>query len=310
MKFLLFLSYVLIVLEPIKADIEYTNTENLQKEELSEKPVLDLENKLCNSKTEDLWKIFETKIDTNNDSVISVNELENYLWKKIKDLHYEEMMMQVKRIDPQSTNKIKFESYLKDIFDYLDDVKILENENLSDEYKEMKQLYKIEKEMWIHLANSTDQTLDYETFYKIIFPEEFPEIESFNEVVTFKAYDSDNDSYLSVQEFLDYSKDVDESIVNIVKNKFTKQIDLNSDNKLDLDEFKIWNKQVISSLGQIINDEKNYLINCCDEDKSGSWIRSEIENNCESFMNSLITNYSMDLKENFKTKKSNTKVEL
>ena len=150
--------------------------------------------------------------------------------------------MQVKRIDPQSTNKIKFESYLKDIFDYLDDVKILENENLSDEYKEMKQLYKIEKEMWIHLANSTDQTLDYETFYKIIFPEEFPEIESFNEVVTFKAYDSDNDSFWSVQEFLDYSKDVDESIVNIVKNKFTKQIDLNSDNKLDLDEFKICHK--------------------------------------------------------------------
>lgn len=102
-----------------------------------------------------------------------------------------------------------------------------------------------------------------------------------------------------------YKLDVDETIVQLKENTFTKTIDLNEDNKLDLFEFKAWHKQIVPSLEQIVDEEKLFLFNCCDEDKNHVLDRFEIEKNCESFSSSLLTNYGLDLEqdqENLNTK--------
>lgn len=215
-----------------------------------------------------------------------------------REIHSEELIDQLKRVDPNNTKMVKFEMYIRDTFDNLENPMILENNDLGSEFKEIKQLYEIEKKMWTHLAKNLNDSLSYELFYQLIYPQEFPEVKDVHETFTFNVYDTDKSGFLSVQEFLDYSKDVDDSIVKIEQNKFTGKIDLNSDNKVDLEEFKEWVKQDIANFDQIIEDEKNYLLKCCDNNKNGNLNKQEVESNCESFLHSLITNYSLDLKEN------------
>lgn len=213
-----------------------------------------------------------------------------------RELNLEDMKNQLAIIDPNDEKKIKFQDYIKNIFEEIDDVQSLEDESIEDDAKELKKLYLIEKNMWTHLVGSVDKEMDYEIFYQLIYPHEFANLKSVNERLIFETYDADKNGYLSVDEFLEYSKDVDDTIINQKVKKFTKKIDFDADNQLNFSEFQIWNKQITPSLNEIINDEKNYLLNCCDENNDLNFSQVEVEKNCESFLQSFITNYSLDIK--------------
>lgn len=62
-----------------------------------------------------------------------------------------------------------------------------------------------------------------------------------------------------------------------------------------MSEFKIWYRQIAPSLEQIVNQEKESLFNCCDDNKNGVLTRLEIRNNCKFFLKSIITNYGDDV---------------
>lgn len=206
------------------------------------------------------------------------------------------MKKQLAKIDLKKKKKINFQDYIKNIFEEIDDVKSLEDESIGDDANDLKKLFIIEKNMWMHLAGGVDKEMDYETFYQLTYPHEFPDIKLINERFIFEAYDTDKNGFLSVDEFLEYSKDVENTIVNKKMKKFTNKIDLDADNQLSISEFQIWNKEINPSLNEIINDEKNYLLNCCDENNDLNLSQVEVEKNCESFLHSLITNYSLDIK--------------
>ncbi|RNA31831.1 Calumenin precursor (Crocalbin) [Brachionus plicatilis] len=275
------------------ADIEYA-VEDSRDGDLSNQAFTNLENELCQD--EHLWKYLRNKIDKNNDSVITIGEMEDYLWKRTKELNLEEMDKQLAKIVPGQEKKISFEAHVKNVFEEIDDLNSLDAPSTDEDTKDLKILFTIEKNMWIHLAGGVDQKMDLEKFYQLTYPHEFPEIKTLNERLTFEAYDTDKNGFLSVDEFLEFSKDVDETIVKEKRKKFTKKIDLNADNRLDLNEFKKWNQLIAPSLTEIINDERNYLLNCCDENDDLKFNQVEVDRNCESFLHSLVTNYSLDIR--------------
>ena len=76
---------------------------------------------------------------------------------------------------------------------------------------------------------------------------------------------------------------------------FNKSVDLNGDNRLDMAEFKQWYKPSIYS---IVNNEEEYLYECCDADRDGYFSKNEINNGCEKFFQSQITDYGEELEPN------------
>lgn len=77
---------------------------------------------------------------------------------------------------------------------------------MDSEFKELKNLYEIEKQKWIHLSSSLETSLTFDQFYQFIYTEEFPNIREFEESITFNVYDQDKNGYLSVDEFMENSR--------------------------------------------------------------------------------------------------------
>lgn len=88
---------------------------------------------------------------------------------------------------------------------------------------------------------------------------------------------------------------MDETLVEELGDKksskriFTRLIDLNGDNQLDKNEFKKW--FILTSKEKLIDDEKSYLFDCCDENMDSFLDKLEIERNCGKLVKShLIVN--------------------
>jgi len=88
---------------------------------------------------------------------------------------------------------------------------------------------------------------------------------------------------------------------------FKNQIDVNKNGQIELNEFKLW---YMPSLNQTLEEERNFLFECCDEDKDNLFKRIEVVNNCKLFANSRLTDYGQDLTQSLKSNSSISKTEL
>jgi Ca2+-binding EF-hand superfamily protein len=242
------------------------------------------------------------------------------------------------------TGLIDFKVYIRDAFDNLYDSAILEEEALSssalplstktqaaasisnplapkssandDEFKELKDLYKFEKDKWTFVAERPSDTLTYLQFYMFVYSEEYAEVLDFEARVNFAKFDTNADGFISVDEFLvnvhgihfyyfikNYrlplscficfdDKDVDHTMVSVKKRKFSKSLDLDQDNQIELAEFKKW---YMPSIEQLVSEELASLIDQCDTDQNQQLAEAEVVKCCRALLNSQLTNYGIDL---------------
>ena len=104
-------------------------------------------------------------------------------------------------MDSNQTGQIDFDIYAQEAFEGFYDLDLLESNNTND-YKELKNLYQVEKKKWHFIANKNSALLDYDQFYSFVYSEEFPDIQEYETGVFFDIYDSNQDNLLDVNEFI------------------------------------------------------------------------------------------------------------
>ncbi len=113
---------------------------------------------------------------------------------------------------------IDFKVYIRDAFDNLYDAEILEEASLAvaasssstkskavnddDEFKELKDLYKSERDKWNFISLEVTDKLTYDQFYMFVYSEEFADVQDYEAHVNFNKFDADRDGLISVDEFL------------------------------------------------------------------------------------------------------------
>jgi hypothetical protein len=108
---------------------------------------------------------------------------------------------------------IDFKVYIRDAFDNLYDADILEEAGQAvastqnklvddDEFKELKDLYKSERDKWNFISLETTENLTYDQFYMFVYSEEFPDVQEFEARANLNKFDADRDGLISVDEFL------------------------------------------------------------------------------------------------------------
>ena len=115
--------------------------------------------------------------------------------------HRLEIIDEIKRMDSKQTGRIDFDIYAQKAFEGFYDLDLLESNNTND-YKELKNLYQVEKKKWHFIANKNSALLDYDQFYSFVYSEEFPDIQEYETGVFFDIYDSNQDNLLDVNEFI------------------------------------------------------------------------------------------------------------
>jgi Ca2+-binding EF-hand superfamily protein len=135
-----------------------------------------------------------------------------------RKLHQEEIGQQINRLDANKTGMIDFKVYIRDAFDNLYDAEILEEASLAvaasssstkskavnddDEFKELKDLYKSERDKWNFISLEVTDKLTYDQFYMFVYSEEFADVQDYEAHVNFNKFDADRDGLISVDEFL------------------------------------------------------------------------------------------------------------
>lgn len=133
-------------------------------------------------------------------------------------MHQDELNQQINRLDTNRTGLIEFKVYIRDAFDNLYDDDILEKTSnqlsqvsslesgsvsVDDEFKELKDLYNMEKEKW-YFVSSNSEFLTHEQFYQFVFAEEFQAVRDFEASRTFANVDSNKNGFISVDEFIEH----------------------------------------------------------------------------------------------------------
>lgn len=70
----------------------------------------------------------------------------------------------------------------------------------SDNLSELKVLLNLERSKWMNLSQSSD-ALNYSQFYEFLFTDESAKLKELEKEISFRAYDTNSDGYLSADEF-------------------------------------------------------------------------------------------------------------
>ena len=97
-------------------------------------------------------------------------------------------------------NQISFNAYAKVTFE---NYKELEEGGLADQdFREIKNLYEIERKKWMFIAGDSMQgQLNKTQFYSFIYSDEYPHVHEFELRIMFNQFDVNSDGALDVNEF-------------------------------------------------------------------------------------------------------------
>jgi Ca2+-binding EF-hand superfamily protein len=105
----------------------------------------------------------------------------------------------IEKLDPSKSGLIGFSSYANETFGSAI-IEILAVDDHSENLKELKILYGLEKAKWTNLS-STDELLNYDKFYEFLFADESSKLKDLEKEISFRAYDTNNDGFLNIDEF-------------------------------------------------------------------------------------------------------------
>lgn len=105
----------------------------------------------------------------------------------------------IEKLDANKTGFIGFLSYANETFGS-GILEIMNNPgDHMDNLNEIRVLYNLERNKWLNL--SSNDLLNYSQFYEFLFPDESGVLKDLEKEISFRAYDSDGDGYLSLDEF-------------------------------------------------------------------------------------------------------------
>ncbi|UJR28512.1 hypothetical protein I4U23_009750 [Adineta vaga] len=236
---------------------------------------------------EEKLRIIAMNIDTDQNGKISREEMRNYIEERVKGQHLNEANDFISTLDPNKTEKVAFQSYIRDNYGDLN-VDELETMDKSDlRARETRRNYLSDKAKWTHLDEDGDQYLTYEQFQKFLRPENYEDLRKLEINSIIKEYDDDNDGKISNDEYLKMTEAESGTAESLGE-----ELDTNKDGFGDYEEFA---RYYLPTLSSTVEEETDHLMKECDADQNGYCTPDEIVKAYTSFAVSQITDFGADL---------------
>lgn len=227
------------------------------------------------------------KIDTNKDGKISRDEMRVFVEQRLKDQHLREANDFISTLDPSNSNRISFETYVRDNFGDLDVTQLEKANKYDSESRETRRTYTTDKAKWSYLDKDGDRTLSHEEFRKFLRPEDDEGLRKIEIESIIKEYDENNDGRISKDEYLKMTE-----AETGQKEQLGSELDTNKDGYGDFDEFA---RYYLPTTLTMTEEETEHLFHDCDVDKNGYCTTDEIVRAYSSFAGSQVTDFGADL---------------
>ncbi|KXJ19691.1 calumenin-B [Exaiptasia diaphana] len=232
--------------------------------------------------------IVTTKIDTNKDSKVSLEELEAWIERQRKAFMYEAIEKNIKEEDKNGDGKISWEEYKAAKFGEWD------NNNLPQDHNLRRQIQKAQHKFSM-ADEDKDGKMDSDEYVNFQHPEETKHMEELAVDEILEDVDQNGDGFITIKEFLGQYGDVEKTPgwVEREREEFARQFDKNKDGKLNREEVRDW---ALPQRGESL-DEAKHLIDGSDDDADGILSLEEILIHWEMFVGSKATDHGETLRQ-------------
>lgn len=190
-------------------------------------------------------RIIFHKIDTNSDSLVSHDELKEWIHYTQQKYMRDNVQRTWKMHNPENKDKISWEEYSNLVYGFMKgiDPKELEKDHEGVTYKG---LFERDRRRWFAADANEDNMLTKEEFLAFLHPEETPEMRDLVVLEALEDIDKDKDGKISLSEYIGdmYQGENDENDkpqwVLDEMDHFSKHRDKNGDGVLDQNEVKDW----------------------------------------------------------------------
>ncbi|KAJ8927122.1 hypothetical protein NQ314_020395 [Rhamnusium bicolor] len=232
------------------------------------------------------------KIDTNNDSFISREELKDWIRFTQKRYITEDVDRQWKQQNPENKPTISWENYQKLVYGFLDnmDPSEVERDNEGFSYKNM---LKRDRRRWATADRDGDDNLTKEEFAGFLHPEETEYMRDIVVLETMEDIDKNNDKKVSLQEYIGdmYPGEENEEEPDWVKSEreqFSTYRDKDGDGFMDEEEVKNW---ILPQDFDHAEAEARHLIYEADSDADEQLTKEEVLKKYDLFVGSQATDF-------------------
>ena len=236
------------------------------------------------------------KIDTDDDGQVSFEELRLWIQQQQKSYIREDVDRQWKSHNPENNTVLKWETYRKLTYGFMDDLEKRSVHKLDDEdTKTYRDMMRRDKRRWEMADKDHDDVLTKQEFTDFLHPEETPHMQSVVVEETLEDIDKDKDGKISLEEYISdmYSSDGKDpsSVPDWVtreREQFKEYRDKNRDGFLDQEEIKFW---ILPPDYDHSEAEARHLMSESDSNKDGSLSKQEIVDNYDLFVGSQATDF-------------------
>ncbi|XP_048255832.1 reticulocalbin-2-like isoform X3 [Haliotis rufescens] len=224
--------------------------------------------------------------DLDKDGRISKEEFITWILQSLKSLDEEEALKKLAEEDGDGDGKLAFGEYLKQQYDYSqEELKAIKEKPLDDDHKFMIETIGEDEKRFTAADQDKNGILDKSEYVAFMHPYDYEHMHAYEIEHRLKEFDQDNDTAVSLIEFL--ADEDDEDATSMDQLRFRKY-DTDNDGFLKGDELKTWLTQ--GNL-ETATEEVEYLTSKADANKDGFLSLAEIRDHDEDFISSKATDY-------------------
>ncbi|XP_008310429.1 reticulocalbin-2 [Cynoglossus semilaevis] len=234
------------------------------------------------------------KIDTNGDNLLSAEEITVWIQQVYRNYALDDAEERFPEYDTDNNGVVTWEEYNMVAHGQLinfDDNPVMEDA----EEESIRHLHQKERRRFDHADLDGTPGLNVSEFLAFTHPSEVDHMDDFAIEDVLSEYDTDNDGYISLSEFIGDVRGDDDSPSQWEMEeteRFKDLYDQDKDGKLDRAEQLRW--VAPNSYGSA-REEALHLIKEMDGDGDGQISQAEVLKNQETFMNSEVTDYGRQL---------------
>lgn len=183
------------------------------------------------------------KIDINQDGLITLEELKNWISTSQKSYILEDVERQWKSHNPEEKIKLSWDEYRKSSYGFMDEP---DNEISEEDNQIYQNMIKRDKRRWELADKDKDEALTKSEFADFLHPEESEHMKDVVVDETIEDVDKDKDGRVSLDEYINdmYASDAGGNDVPdwiyAEKEQFNINRDKNKDGFMDRDEVREW----------------------------------------------------------------------